>query len=106
MARMELALDTNTSIFSDGIKMLEVRQQVTFRIMQDVFNGQVRVKDVVTNEDGLARATVDVNGYLQDYLAELAKHEEAPKQEEKAGPGPILSTPDDEAPTIFGGDGP
>lgn len=100
---MEKAFDTNTSVFSDGIKMLEVQQTVTFNIMQDVFNGRVRVKGMVSSDDGVPRAEVDVQGYIRDYLTELQKQEEAPPQEEKT-PGSILASVDDESPLIFGGD--
>lgn len=100
---MEKAFDTNTSVFSDGIKMLEVQQTVTLLIMQDVFNGRVRVKGVVSSDDGVPRAEVDVQGYIRDYLSELTKQEEAPPQEEKT-PGPILASVDDDSPIIFGGD--
>ncbi len=105
LARMEHAFDTNTSVFSDGIKMLEVRQQVLFRIMQDVFNGQVRVKGVISNDDGIPRATVDVDGYIVDHLTELQKLEEAPASPHEAETNPVLADIDDDSPIEFGGDG-
>lgn len=101
LARVESAFDTNTSIFSDGFKNLEMRQGVILRILHDVLNGQVRVKGVISNDDGVARAFVDVEGYTQEFLDVLAENEQV---EEKAGPGPILHTLDDESPTVFGGD--
>jgi hypothetical protein len=100
---MEKAFDTNTSVFHDAFKMFEVQQSVIFRILQDVFNGQVRVKGVTSNEDGVARATVDVDGYIKEHLDALTTTEEAPV-EEKSGPGSILATLDDERPIEFGGD--
>lgn len=101
--RMEKAFDTNTSVFSDGIKMLEVQQEVAFRILQDVFNGAVRVRGMVSNDEGILRAEVDVQSYIREHLEGLIEVEEA-KKEEKAGPGPLLVTPDDNSPITFGGD--
>lgn len=100
---MEKAFDQNTSVFHDAFKMFEVQQSVIFRILQDVFNGQVRVKGVTSNDDGVARATVDVDSYIKDHLAALTEAEETPK-EEKSGPGSILMALDDESLTEFGGD--
>lgn len=100
---MEKAFDVNTSVFSDGIKMLEVQQTVALLILQDVFNGCVRVKGMVSSDDGVPRAEVDVQGYIREYLTKLTEQEEAPK-EEKAGPGSLLASVDDESPIIFGGD--
>jgi hypothetical protein len=100
---MEKAFDQNTSVFHDAFKMFEVQQSVIFRILQDVFNGQVRVKGVTSNDDGIARATVDVDGYIRDHLEALSSAEEATK-EEKAGPRSVLASENDESPIIFGGD--
>lgn len=105
VARIETAFDTNTSVFSDGIKMLEVQQTVIFRILQDVFNGQVRVRGTISNDDGVPRAFVDVDGYIREHLEQLQKTEEAVPPSE-AETNPVLSSVDDESPTIFGGNGP
>ena len=99
VARMERAFDTNTSVFSDGIKFLEVQNVVTLRIMEDVFNGRVRVASVSTDSDGIPRAIVDVTSYTREYLEALTRMEETPKQE----PAPVLASVDDDSPIIFGG---
>ncbi len=99
--RLENANDTNVSVFADSIKMLESMQQVSFRILQDVFNGRVRVADVEADDNGIPRATVDVRGYLREFFEEQTIKEEAvPVAPEES---PILPA-SDESPTIFGGD--
>ena len=101
--RIEKAVESNTCVFSDGIKILEIQRSLAFRIMQDVFNGAVRVGNTVSNDDGVLRAEVDVQSYIREHLEALTQLEEAPK-EEKAGPGPLLASVDDEQPITFGGD--
>lgn len=105
LSRVEHAFDTNTEVFSDGIKMLEVQQQVIFRILQDVFNGRVRVKGVISNDDGIPRATVDVDSYIREHLEEMQKREEAPPPPPEAETRPVLADVDDNSPVVFGGDG-
>lgn len=99
--RIEQAFSTNTSAFVDSIKMLEVQQHVGFLIMQDVFNGRVRIKSTSSDADGIPRAEVDIPSYMRDYLTALAQQEEAAAAPEAS---PLVSA-SDESPIIFGGDG-
>lgn len=100
--RIEQAFSTNTSAFVDSIKMLEVQQHVGFLIMQDVFNGRVRIKSTSSDADGIPRAEVDIPSYMRDYLTALAQQEEAAATAPEASP---LVSASDESPIIFGGDG-
>lgn len=106
LAVLEKAFDTNTRVFSDGMQMLEAQDAVARRVLQDVYNGRVRVSNLVRIANGHeVFAQIDFNGYLKEYIEELMEHE---AKEEKSGPGAILAAIEDDGedrPIIFGGDG-
>jgi hypothetical protein len=101
LTQLEEAFNKNTKAFSDGIQMIEAQQEVLRRVLQGVVSGVVRTIDAA---DGSSRKLIDWNGYLKEYIEELVAKEAA--KEEKAGPGPVLATADEDAPIIFGGDSP
>lgn len=115
VGRLERAFDTNTSVFSDTMKMLEVQQGAMRLVLQDLAEGSVIVVKE-EGEDNLGelsfhvrapeasfRRRVDFNAYLQKYLEGVQEAEEAGKKG-GAEPSPIVD-PSSEGATIFGGDG-
>jgi hypothetical protein len=113
LTQMEEAFNTNTQAFSDGIQMMEAQQEVIRRAVTDLMHGRIRVlpEDCAAPQgpDEQAafksnHARVDWNGYLKEYIEELMAKEAAEK-EHKANGAPVLATPDEDAPIIFGGDG-
>jgi hypothetical protein len=104
---IEKAFDTNTKVFSDGMQMLEAQDAVARRVLQDVYNGRVRISNLVRIANGHeVFAQIDFNSYLKAYIEELVASEA--KAEEKSGPGAILAAVEDDSedrPIIFGGDG-
>lgn len=89
---LEQAFNTNTKVFSDGIQMLEVQQEVLRRVAQDLQEGSPKL---------LVGGRIDFNAYLLQYVSELAANEEA---RARPVPAPTIIVADDESPTIFGGD--
>ena len=100
---MEEAFNTNTQVFHDGIQMMEAQQEVFRRVIQGIYNGQIRTLQHhgIPNGDGhTVRARIDWNSYLQEYIQELV----AAEQKTEEAPPPALAAPDEDAPIIFGGD--
>lgn len=95
--KLESAFDQNTSIFSDAMKVLEIKQNVLEEVLSMLHE---EGHGLVEKEDG----GVDFGYYLKRYLERLGAKEE---QAEAPAPAPtIIASPEDDAPVIFGGDGP
>lgn len=101
MKQLEDAFNTNTKAFSDGIQMLEAQQEAVRRALEDLRRGAPMLTEV--NPGGFIQR-IDWNHYLKEYIQEMADAEA--KAEEKAGPGSVLASVDEDAPIIFGGDTP
>lgn len=92
--KLETANDQNTAIFVDSFKMLEIQMSVVHEVISMVHEeGHGLVVDAV--------GKVDFNYYMNRYLERLVQAEAAPIKVKEA---PVLTTPDDESPIIFGGD--
>jgi hypothetical protein len=92
--KLETALDTNSQIFSDTMKVMEIKVNVLEEVISHLHRdgaGLVEAKD----------GRVDFGYYMQMYIARLEQREEAAAAPE---PTPVIVSPDDETPTIFGGD--
>jgi len=97
VSKLESALDKNTQIFSDTMKVLEIKVNVLEEVISTLHS---HGHGLVESKDG----RVDFGYYLQQYLKELGA-----KEEQAAAPTPPTKTivsPDEDAPVIFGGDGP
>lgn len=90
--RLESALDKNTGIFSDAVKVLEIKLNVFEEVLSMLHRDGA---GLVQTDD----RRVDFGYYLKRYLDELgAKEEKASAPAET-----VIVTPDEDAPTIFGG---
>jgi hypothetical protein len=103
LAQLENALNVNTSVFSDSIKVLEAQNEVLRRALQDTFENAPRLvgvdADLIMRVE---RGRIDYNAYMTQFIAELVEREEA-KKEEDAGKGRILlDSSDTDSPIIFG----
>lgn len=97
LARLETAFDTNTGVFSDGMKMLEIQHAVHRAVMNDLLHGRVRVL-----ANGKVLGDIDFNAYLKEQIEALTKAEEVPEAKKEE---PLITAPDEG--TIvqeFGGD--
>lgn len=94
ITKLEAALDINTSVFSDTMKVLEIKMNVFEEVLSMLHEDGA---GLVTDEKG----KVDFGYYLKRYLEHLGA-----KEEKKDAPPskPVLASPDDESPIIFGGD--
>ena len=102
LSQMEEAFNTNTQAFSDGIQMMEAQQEVFRRVIQDIYNGDVRTLEHNGIPNGEhVRKRIDWNSYLKEYIEELVRAE---ANKEVTTPGSVLAAPDEDAPIIFGGD--
>jgi hypothetical protein len=98
LAQAESALNTNTAVFADSIKVLEAQNEVLRRALQDMHYGEV----VLTEPEQFRRQRIDYNHYMSQFINELIVKEEA-KKEEDAGKGRILlDSSDTDSPIIFG----
>lgn len=102
LKQMEDAFNTNTKAFSDGIQMLEANQEVLRRVLQDVFNGEVRVlagAGIPIGDGTTVRTRIDFNGYLGEFISELVAKEAMALEK------PVIINPADveDQPVIFGG---
>ena len=92
--KLETALDINTSVFSDTMKVLEIKMNVFEEVLS------------MLHEDGAGLVTddkgkVDFGYYLKRYLQQLGAMEE---KKDAPPAAPVLASPGDDSPIIFGGD--
>jgi hypothetical protein len=96
MAKMEQAFNHNTQLFISTMQMLEVQGQAFRQVLDDFHQGVV--SDAVhKKEDG----AIDWQHYLQVYLEKL----KAAQKPADPAPSPVIASPSDEEPIIFGGTG-
>jgi hypothetical protein len=92
---MEQAFNHNTQLFISTMQMLEVQGQAFRQVLDDFHVGVVSAA-VHKKEDG----TIDWQHYLQMYLEKL----KAAQKPAAPSPPPMIVSPKDEEPLIFGGD--
>lgn len=97
LAQLENALNVNTGVFSDSIKVLEAQNEVLRRALQDVLDGE----PVMTEEKLLTRSRIDYNHYMQAFIEELVERE-AKKEEGASKARILLDSSDTDSPIIFG----
>lgn len=99
--QLEDAFNTNTKIFSDGFKMVELQLEIARRVAQQLLSLHPNELDRSRCRVMLDGITIDWNAYLKERIEELESSEK--KAEDEKANGHVLSTPDDESPIIFGG---
>ena len=90
---MEKAFNHNTQLFISTMQMLETQNHAMRQVFDDMFTG-VKSGAVKVQPDG----TIDWRHYLEIFLAKLREHQAKPPE-----PPPVLHSPQDEAPFVFGG---
>jgi hypothetical protein len=93
VTKLESVHDTNTTIFTDSFKMLEIQLHTVHEVISMLHHDGA---GLVEDKEG----RVDFNYYLQCYMKKLTEAEE---KKDAPPPPPVLASPDDDSPRIFGG---
>lgn len=106
MEKMEQAFNHNTKMFISTMQMLEVQNQAQRQVISDLcadldrFNVETVEGATLRSKDG----KIDWQYYLETFLRKMHEQAKAAEAPAPSSPAPVLASPGDGKPLVFGGD--